>query len=74
MKKSKINIGIIAAFVIIALFNQCRDANVVRESKVADAIKFNTVDVQLEDILSEPTGVQDTELVEYYMEEVPKTR
>ena len=73
MKKSKINIGIIAAFVLIALFNQCR-ANVVRESKVADAIKFNTVDVQLEDILTEPTGVQNNEIVEYFMEEVPKTR
>ena len=74
MKKSKINIGIIAAFVIIALFNQCRDANVVRESKVADAIKFSTVDVKLEDVLTEPTGLEDTKIVEYYMEELPKTR
>ena len=52
MKKSKINMGIIAAFVIIALFNQCRSANVNHESKVADTIKFSTVDVKLEDILS----------------------
>ena len=74
MKKSKINIGIIAAFVIIALFNQCRDTNVVRESKVADAIKFNTVDVQLEDILTPPTGMDETKIEGYYIEEVPKTR
>lgn len=74
MKKSKINIGIIAAFVIIALFNQCRDANVVRESKVADAIKFNTVDVKLEDILTPPTGMDETKIEGYYIEEVPKTR
>ncbi len=30
---------------LIALFNQCRNASVTRESKVADAIKFNTVNV-----------------------------
>ncbi|MBQ8535165.1 MAG: hypothetical protein IJ463_05730 [Bacilli bacterium] len=74
MKKSKINIGIIAAFVIIALFNQCRDASVTRESKVADAIKFNTVDVQLEDILTPPTGMEDTKIEGYTIEEVQKTR
>ena len=74
MKKSKINIGIIAAFVIIALFNQCRDANVVRESKVADAIKFNAVDVKLEDILTPPSNETKPELIEYFIEEVPKTR
>ena len=53
MKKSKINIGIIAAFVIIALFNQCRDANVVRESKVADAIKRAEENKQLIEWLKE---------------------
>ena len=74
MKKSKINIGIIAAFVIIALFNQCRDANVVRESKVADAIKFNTVDVKLEDILTPPTEDFTKDLVEYDVVEIHKTR
>lgn len=74
MKKSKINIGIIAAFLIIAIFNQCRSANVVRESKVANAVSFNNVEVKLEDILTGPTGAEDSELVEYYMEEVPKTR
>ena len=74
MKKSKINIGIIAAFVIIALFNQCREANVVRESKVADAIKFSTVDVKLEDILTPPTGMDVTKIEGYSMDEVPKTR
>ena len=74
MKKSKINIGIIAAFVIIALFNQCREANVVRESKVADAIKFSTVDVKLEDILTPPTGMDGTKIEGYSIEEMPKTR
>ena len=74
MKKNKINIGIVAAFAIIALLNQCRDTNVSRESKIADKIKFNTVDVKIEEILTPPTGTQETEIVEYYMEEVPKTR
>lgn len=74
MKKSKINIGIIVAFVIIALFNQCREVNVNRESKVGEAINFNTVDVKLEDILTPPTTAEDKEIVEYYMNEVPKTR
>ena len=60
--------------VIIALFNQCRDANVVRESKVADAIKFNAVDVKLEDILTPPSNETKPELIEYFIEEVPKTR
>ena len=47
MKKSKINIGIITAFVIIALFNQCQDVRVSREKKEADAIKIETVEVSL---------------------------
>ena len=46
----------------------------VRESKVADAIKFNTVDVKLEDILTPPTGMDETKIEGYYIEEVPKTR
>ena len=74
MKNKRIIVGIIAALVIISLFNQCRDANVVRESKVADAIKFNTVDVKLEDILTPPTGMDETKIEGYYIEEVPKTR
>lgn len=74
MKKSKINMGIIAAFVIIALFNQCRDANVNRDSKVADEIKFNTVDVKIEEVLEPTTHESETEIIEYFMEEVPKTR
>ena len=74
MKKSKINIGLIAAFVIIALFNQCRAAHVVRASTVADAITFSTVDVKLEDILTPPTGMDETKIEGYSIEEVPKTR
>lgn len=74
MKKSKINMGIIAAFVIIALFNQCRDANVNRDSKVADEIKFNTIDVKIEEFLEPTTHESETEIIEYFMEEVPKTR
>lgn len=74
MKKRRINFGIIAAFVIIALLNQCREANITRESKIADSINFNTVDIQLEDILTPPKGTNELEIVDYYMEEVPKTR
>lgn len=74
MKKRRINFGIIAAFVIIALLNQCRETNITRESKIADSINFNTVDIQLEDILTPPKGTNELEIVDYYMEEVPKTR
>ena len=74
MKKSKINIGIIAAFLIIAIFNQCRDAKITRESKVADEIKISATEVKLEDILTPPTESNNIEIVEYYMNDVPKTR
>ena len=52
MKNKRINVGIIAALVIISLFNRYREVQLNRESKIADAIKFNTVDVQLEDIFT----------------------
>ena len=74
MKKSKINIGIITAFVIIALFNQCQDVRVSREKKEADAIKIETVEVSLEDILTPPEKTEDTDLAEYYTEGTGKTR
>ena len=73
MKKSKINIGIITAFVIIALFNQCQDARISREKKEADAIKIETVEVSLEDILTPPEKTEDIDFEEYYTEGTGKT-
>lgn len=74
LKKSKINIGIIAAFIIIALFNHCRDVRVNRESKIADEIKINAVEVELEDILTPPKYENSGEFVEELLEDTPKTR
>ena len=74
MKNKRINVGIIAALVIISLFNRYREVQLNRESKIADAIKFNAVDVKLEDILTPPSNETKPELIEYLIEEVPKTR
>lgn len=74
MKKPKINIGILTVCLILALFSNGRDAQVKRESKVADKITFATQEVKLEDILTPPQGDKNIDFVEYYMEDVPKTR
>ena len=74
MKKSKVNIGIITAFLIISLFNHCKEANVNRNSKIADEIKINAVEVELEDILTPPTEDFTKDLVEYDVVEIHKTR
>ena len=74
MKKNKINFGILTAFVIIALLNQCQDARISRESKEAETIKISTVDVKIEDILIPPQQDNETNLEEYNIEDTCKTR
>ena len=74
MKKSKVNITLIAVFVLIALFNQCREAHIKKESKIADEIKFNAVEVNLEDILTPPQYDIIENFDEYYTEDACKIR
>ena len=74
MKKLKVNYGIIIAFLIIASLNSCSGMKLNHESKTADSIKIETVDVKLEDILTRPTKDYDSDIEQYYMNETPKTR
>ncbi len=74
MKKSKINIGILTAFLIIAIFGHCKNVKINRESKIGEQIKITASEVKLEDVLTPPTNELAEDLVGYYMNEVPKTR